>query len=130
MPSVAFCVVGQARGFANPLVWQSIRTNAVGAFGGAADVFVVLKFSGARRAAQLLAEAAAQLRPALPFCCGSAAGAPSAKALVQHAPKNFMIGSVCLSREEGPRLAFSGCRQANSLKCLKRGRNGHTVPQL
>ena len=25
---------------------------------------------------------------------------------------------VCLSREEGDRLAFSGCRQANSLKCL------------
>ena len=34
-------------------------------------------------------------------------------------PAPRMLFGVRLSRGEGPRLAFSGCRQANSLKCLK-----------
>ena len=40
----AFCVAGQARGFAQRRVWQGIRTNAVGGFGAAADVFLVLRY--------------------------------------------------------------------------------------
>ena len=40
-----------------------------------------------------------------------------------------MLFGVRLSREEGPRLAFSGCRQANSLKCLKWGLPSHAEPR-
>lgn len=42
-PLVAHCIVGQARGFTSEHVWRSIRENVVGAFGGRADIFMVLK---------------------------------------------------------------------------------------
>lgn len=42
-PAAAFCVAGQARGFSQPAVWQSIQSNAVRAFGALADVFLVLR---------------------------------------------------------------------------------------
>ena len=42
-PLVAHCIVGLARGFTSVHVWRSIRENVVDAFGGHADIFMVLK---------------------------------------------------------------------------------------
>ena len=44
-PRVAYCIVGQARGFTNPLVHLSIVHNAIEPFGGRAQLFFLLKYN-------------------------------------------------------------------------------------
>ena len=58
MPSAAFCICGQARGFTNAAVVPSIRRNAIQAFGvDDSDVFLVLKYESEEHAHQIRAAA-------------------------------------------------------------------------
>ena len=58
IPSVAHCIVGQARGFTQRAVWRSILSNVVDAFGGRADIFLALKYGDQREHDELAAHSA------------------------------------------------------------------------
>jgi hypothetical protein len=62
-PHAAWCIVGQARGFANLHVARSIRTNGIDAFGAVADVFLILRHSGGAEDEEAIHRSARELSP-------------------------------------------------------------------